>query len=131
MYLYIALILSLATATGFALLAAKSGRDYNRLLQKHNDEKELCKAWMKTSQQINRMHNDEKRKLKEFKSKIENREKCIAELTRQVNSLKESSMKAGTILQSCGSVDCDGKPNYCKECTDKASSLFKARNVCK
>ena len=118
MYLYIALIISLATATGFALLAVKRGRDYNRLLQKYNDEKELCKSWMKTSQQINRMHNDEKRKLKEFKSKIENREKCIAELTRQVNSLKESSIKAGIILQYCGSVDCDGKPNNCKDCAE-------------
>lgn len=118
--LYIALIIALGFATGFALLAAKRGRDYNRLLQKYNDKKELCKSWMKTSQQINRMHNDEKRKLKEFKSKIENREKCIAELTRQVNSLKESSMKAGIILQSCGSVDCDGKPGYCAKCSGKA-----------
>lgn len=98
MYIQIALIIALATATGLGLLAYRTNREYNRLLQKYNDEKELCKSWIKTSQQINRMRNDEKRKLKEFKSKIENREKCIAELTRQVNSLKESAIKAGIIL---------------------------------
>ena len=117
MYLYIALILSLATATGFALLAAKRGRDYNRLWVRYKDAKETIKI---TSE-----------KLQDRYKYIMSLEAEIKAMQAENNRLKQSGIKAGIILQSCGSVDCDGKPGYCAKCSGKAGNLFGQRNVCK
>ena len=110
MYIQIALIIALATATGFALLAAKRGRDYNRLLDSYEDSKETIKI---------------------ISEKLQDRYKYIINLEAENKQLRESSIKAGIILQSCGSVDCDGKPGYCAKCSGQAGNLFKERNICK
>lgn len=56
--LYIALILALATVTYFALVAIKRGRDYNGLLEKYADMSDICSAWQKNSNKLNRKLND-------------------------------------------------------------------------
>ena len=59
---------------------------------------------------------------------------CLQDLKQTqilLNQHRQSSIKAGIILQSCGSVDCDGKPGNCGKCTGKSDNLFGKRNVCK
>lgn len=79
MYLYIALILSLATATGFGLLAIKRGNDLKEALRK-NQKLEVYLKFIKIEAEIS--------------------EREIARLKNQIKSMQRADVKEGLILQS-------------------------------
>lgn len=52
--LYIALIISLSTATYLAIVAVKRGKDYNRLLERYKNSIDICTMWRRTALKLAR-----------------------------------------------------------------------------
>ena len=118
MYSYIiAIILALATAVYFFAEAIKANTSKERLLEKYNVATHENFSLSLDNYALRHAYVENLKELKQTKNLL--------------NQHRQSSIKAGIILQSCGSVDCDGKPGNCGKCTGKSDNLFGKRNVCK
>ena len=86
MYIQIALIIALATATGLGLLAHKRDKDYNKILKQVTN---LC--------DINRKLKVD---LKFIRIETEINEKEIIRLKNKIKLMQQADVKEGLILQS-------------------------------